>query len=59
MGKKKEIQISIYRGSIQDIKCIPKGYAIKVIDFDVEDDEHPLIQKINGKNAYVFEWKNN
>jgi len=54
----KTIEVIISGGLVQDVRGIPEGIEVKVIDYDTEgiDEAHPCAKKINGTWAFVGVW---
>ncbi len=55
----KTITVIVSSGLVQDVKGIPEGFRVKVLDYDNEglDESHPCAKNVNGTWAFVGIWE--
>lgn len=59
MSKTKTITVEVLGGLVSDVRNIPEGIRVKVIDYDTEgiDESHPCAKKIGDDWAFVGIWE--
>ena len=55
----KTITVIVSGGLVQDVKDIPDGVRVKVVDYDSDgiDESHPCAKKIGDDWAFVGIWE--